>query len=232
MQARRSLLIWKIYGKRLDGFDNDDFVYEAIPGDPTSLRFHGQPVPDTPANRDRGEIAYTGGPMPPPEAVAGTYVGPDGKTVKVAPLSDEDRRTLVRWVDLGCPIDLDFDTKIARETGYGWTLDDGRPTLTLSTPRPGANADLTRIVVGMYDYGTGIDPPSFTVKADFPVDGAKPGTELAGRFKETSPGVRELTLAKPVTNLKRGMLAIAVKDRQGNVTRIERTLSVGNGNSG
>jgi len=228
MQARRSLLIWKIYGERLDGFDNDDFVYEATPGDPTSLRFHGQPVPDTPANRKGSEIAYTGGPMPPPEAVAGSYVGPDGKTVKVPPLSDEDRRTLVRWVDLGCPIDLDFDPKNAREAGYGWTLDDGRPTLTLSTPRPGANAELTRIVVGMYDYGTGIDPASFTVKADFPVDGAEPGNELAGRFKETSPGVRELTLASPVTNLKNGMLTVAVKDRQGNVTRIERTLSIGN----
>jgi len=37
-----------------------------------------------------------------------------------------------------------------------------------------------------------------------------------------------LTLASPVTNLKRGMLTVAVKDRQGNVTWIERTLSVGN----
>ena len=81
----------------------------------------------------------------------------------------------------------------------------------------------------MHDYGTGLDPASFTVTADFAVDGAKPGNDLARRFKETSPGVREFTLANPVTNLKRGMLTVAVKDRQGNVTRIERTLSVGNG---
>ena len=47
--------------------------------------------------------------MPPPEAVAGTYVGPDGKKIKVAPLTDEDRLTIVRWIDLGCPIDLDYD---------------------------------------------------------------------------------------------------------------------------
>ena len=81
----------------------------------------------------------------------------------------------------------------------------------------------------MHDYGTGIDPASFTVTADFPVDDARAGNELAGRFRETSPGVRELTLARPVTALKRGRLTIAVKDRQGNVTRIERTLSVGTG---
>ena len=49
--------------------------------------------------------------MPPPEAVAGTYEGPDGKKIKVAPLTDEDRRTIFRWIDLGCPVDLDFDPK-------------------------------------------------------------------------------------------------------------------------
>ena len=57
--------------------------------------------------------------MPPPEAVAGTYAGPNGKKIKVAPLSDEDRLTLVRWIDLGCPIDLDYnlaeDNRIAEK---------------------------------------------------------------------------------------------------------------------
>ena len=53
--------------------------------------------------------------MPPPEAVAGTYTGLDGKKIKVAALSDEDRLTLVRWVDLGCPIDLTYDdSKLTR----------------------------------------------------------------------------------------------------------------------
>ena len=45
--------------------------------------------------------------MPPPDAVKGTYKGPGGKLIKVAPLSDEDRLTIVRWIDLGCPIDVD-----------------------------------------------------------------------------------------------------------------------------
>ena len=40
--------------------------------------------------------------MPPPEAVAGTYVGPDGKKISVPGLSEEDKLTLVRWIDLGC----------------------------------------------------------------------------------------------------------------------------------
>jgi hypothetical protein len=227
MQARRSLLIWKVYGQRLDGFRNDDFVHDSVPGDPTSLRWQGKPVADTPAHRERIEIAYTGGIMPPPAAVAGTYVGPDGKKIKVAPLTDEDKRTLVRWIDLGCPIDLDFDPANPQAPGYGWMLDDQRPTLTVTSPRPGANAELTRILVGMHDYGTGIDPASFMVTADFPVDGVKPGVNLATRFKKKAEGVRELRLTAPIEKLERGTLTVAVRDRQGNVTRIERTISVG-----
>jgi len=155
------------------------------PGDPTSLRYQGKPVADTPANRKRIEIAYTGGIMPPPEAVT---------SGKVKPLTDEDKRTLVRWIDLGCPIDLDYDAKNPQTTGYGWQLDDQRPPLTLTYPRAGANAELTRILIGMHDYGTGIDPATFSVTADFAIDGATPGTNLAARFKEKSLGVRELLL--------------------------------------
>ena len=110
-QSRRSLLVWKIFGQRLDGFSNDDFAHETVPGDPISLRYQGQAAPaDTPAGNNRLiNLAYTGSIMPPPEAVAGTYRGSGRRKIKVAPLSDEDRRTLVRWIDLGCPIDLDFD---------------------------------------------------------------------------------------------------------------------------
>ena len=38
--------------------------------------------------------------------------------------------------------------------------------------------ELTRILVGMHDYGTGIDPVSFTVTADFPIDDVKPGENV------------------------------------------------------
>ena len=79
----------------------------------------------------------------------------------------------------------------------------------------------------MHDYGTGLDPGSFTVTADFPIDGVKPGQNLAAQFKAKSDGVHELRLATPINSLQRGVLTIAVKDRQGNVTRIERTISVG-----
>ena len=129
-QSRRSLLVWKIFGARTDGWTNDDFPTETEPGNAKTLCMQGQPIADTLGNRNRADLDFTGSAMPPPEAVAGTYIGPDGNQIKVAPLSDEDRLTIVRWIDLGCPIDLDFSPANPQASGFGWMLDDHRPTLT------------------------------------------------------------------------------------------------------
>src|SRR6185436_17602774 len=138
MQSRRSLLVWKIFGERLDGFSNDDHPSEPEPG--AGYYVHkGERVP-TDKNRARYDLDYHGTPMPPPDAVAGKYKTPDGRLIKVAPLTDEDRFTLVRWIDLGCPIDLDYDRRQPDARQFGWMLDDNRPTLALTSPQPGANA--------------------------------------------------------------------------------------------
>src|ERR1700747_219756 len=101
------MLTWKVYGRRTDG----------LPGKPLPGREqeHKKVL-------EAGE--YKGSVMPPPEAVAGTYEDPDGQKIKVAPLSDEDRRTLVRWIDLGCPVDLAFDPDHPEARGNGWRQDE------------------------------------------------------------------------------------------------------------
>src|SRR5262249_8701768 len=86
MQSRRGLLVWKSYGEGLDGLRNDDHPSEAKPGDRETLVQRGQKV-DLQKNRHRQDLDYTGSPMPPPDAVT---------KGKVKPLSDEDRRTIVR----------------------------------------------------------------------------------------------------------------------------------------
>ena len=78
----------------------------------------------------------------------------------------------------------------------------------------------------MHDYYTGLDTDSFHVIADFALDGIAAGQDLAHKFQAKSPGVWEWALANPLTDLSRGMLTVSVKDRQGNITRIERTLVV------
>jgi hypothetical protein len=165
--------------------------------------------------------------MPPAEAVAGTYEGPDGKKIKVAPVTGEDRLTIVRWIDLGCPIDLDFDPAHPERRGYGWLLDENRPTLAVAYPKSGGNEKLERILLGMFDYNTGLDTKSLSVKADFAVDGIPAGRDLASKFKQLPDWRWELRLNKPIEQLKKGKLTITVKDIQGNISTVERTFSVG-----
>jgi hypothetical protein len=238
-QSRRSLLVWKVYGKRLDGWTNDDFPSLAVRGDPKSLHLGGKPVPGV--NYDDAQklaywirdnvvdIDYLGTAMPPPDAVAGTAKAPDGKPVKVAPLTDEERRTIVRWIDLGCPIDLDpqYDPKSATARSFGWMGDDQRPTLALTYPAAGKNAAVSRILIGMADAYSGLDRSSFQVTADFAINGVAAGENLAPKFLALSDNRWELKLDKPIDKLARGKLTVSVKDRQGNVSRIDRTFSIG-----
>jgi len=216
-QSRRSLLVWKVFGRRLDGWSNEDFPTETVPGDSLTLAHHGQPVEATLQNKRLADLDFTGSVMPPPTAI---------QEGKVQPLSDEDRLTLVRWIDLGCPLDLTYRADQPQERGYGWLGDDQRPTLTLAYPRPGKNVELTRILVGMDDFYSGLDAASFHVTADFALNGAAAGTDLAKLFHETSAGVWELAIEQPVAKLAQGKITISIQDRQGNVTRIERTFSI------
>jgi hypothetical protein len=203
-QARRSPLMWMIHGKRLDGFDNDD-----VPSPPLDLHdeknvldwcHHGK--------RRMYDVDYNGHTMPPADAIAGKAKGPDGQLVKVAPLSDDDKLTLARWIDIGCPID--------RDAKIGWMLDEGRPTLTVTTAPD-------RILIGMHDYGSGLDLTSFKVTANVVINGIKAGDNIAPSFKVAAPGVWELRLANPPAST---VLNVEVRDRQGNLTRVERTFPV------
>lgn len=213
-QSRRSLLIWKIFGRRLDGWKNDDFALVKVPGDPSTLQYKGKPFH---GDLRQVGLAYSGSVMPPPEAV---------RSGKVKPLTDEDRRTLVRWIDLGCPIDFDYDPFKPDKRGRGWMMDESRPTLTLTYPQAGVNPPLTRLLVGMHDYYTGLDMEGFRVVADFPLDGVAAGKDLAKKFRPLADGVWELKLGRAITDLPRGKITVAVPDKEGNLSRIERTFSV------
>ena len=59
---------------------------------------------------------------------------------------------------------------------------------------------------------TGIDAASFSVVADFAIDGVAAGQELAKKFKPLGPGTWELKLAKPVTELAKGTLKVCGPD--------------------
>jgi len=213
-QSRRSVLVWKIEGERLDGFSNDDHPSEAKPGSDVML-LRGKEI-DVKKSRHQQDLDYLPPQMPPPAAV---------KAGKVKGLSDEDKRTIARWIDLGCPIDLDYNLKASDERGFGWMLDDNRPILSLNQPAPGKNAEVSRILVGMHDYYTGLNLKTFSVTADIAIDGIAAGENLASRFKQKSQGVWELVLDRPLASVTNRKLIVSIRDVQGNEARIERIFS-------
>ena len=79
----------------------------------------------------------------------------------------------------------------------------------------------------MHDYLSGLDLESLSVVADFEIDGVRPGENLAARFQRLPESRWELVVSKPVEELERGNLAVSVKDRQGNVATIKRSISIG-----
>jgi hypothetical protein len=122
-----------------------------------------------------------------------------------------------RWIDLGCPIDLPPESSVTssdrRDNPYGWMLDDQRPTLTMAIPAAGANPPVSRVLVGMHDYGSSLDLNTFQVRADFELAGIPAGQNLAPDFRSAAPGIWELKLPSPLT-ISSGTLMISIKDRQ------------------
>jgi hypothetical protein len=201
-QSRRSLLIWKIFGRRLDGWKNDDHPTEAVPGDRSTF--------PAGACRDEADLDFTGTQMPPPDS-------------GVPRLSEDEKMMFARWVDLGCPASSSIEGGAER----GWHLDDLRPTLALSLPRAGLNSGpLSAIRIGAFDYYSGLRPGSLSVRADFPVNGRPAGSELGPLFEEKGDHIWILELSPPLRDLPAGKLTVSIADRQGNVARIERTFRV------
>ena len=199
-QSRRSLLIWKIFGRRLDGWTNADHPTESVPGDPATL--------PPGANVDLADLDYAGTIMPPPGS-------------GVPPLTDDEKMNFARWVDLGCPIN---SGELAGGTNgnFGWFLDDLRPTLTVSSPRQNRNEPpLTELRVGFADAYSGISGGTLSVKTDFVVNGQPAGTELAGLGTVNNEGIWTLPLTPPLLDLAPSHLTASVSDVQGNRTTIK-----------
>jgi len=201
-QSRRSLLMWKIFGQRLDGWSDSDHPTESVPGDPSSL----------PAGADvnAADLDYTGTLMPPPSS-------------GVPALSIDEKMLIARWIDLGAPINYSG-------SAYGWFLDEVRPTLAVSLPSPGQNAaPLDTIRIGIADADSGIDAASLSVTADVAIEGHPAGDELAGLLTQTADGIYAIALLAPLDAVTDAHLWVSVADRQGNVTRVARKFSVGVG---
>jgi hypothetical protein len=139
-------------------------------------------------------------------------------------LTADQKITFARWIDLGCPINAGQGTA---DEAYGWFVDDVRPTLTVSAPRPGlSSAPLSLIRVGVADAYTGIQPGSLSITATIAIAGRAPGAQLADLAQPTGDGIFTITLPAPLTSAPAARLYAEVRDGQGNVTRVVRSFSI------
>ena len=197
-QSRRSLLVWKIFGERLDGWENTDHPTESVPGDANTL--------PNGANANQADLDF----------VASTAHPTGGMDA----LSMAEKMNIARWIDLGAPIDLSV---IRGNPGLGWFLDDLKPTLTISSPRHNFNPNPINIIrLGLADANTGIDLSSFSITANFIVNGRPVDTELSDLAVNTSAGIYQINLdqALPIDQIERHIRA-EVADNQGNIKRVD-----------
>jgi hypothetical protein len=197
-QSRRSLLTWKVFGERLDGWQNEDHPTESVPGDPNTL--------PQGANANHADLDFE-------PSTAHPSGGMDA-------LSMHEKMTIARWIDLGAPIDLSV---IRGNPGMGWYLDDLKPTLTISSPRINYNPiPVTSITVGLADANSGIDLNTLSIKADFEVNGRPADSELSDLAVSNGDGIYQIILnqAVMVDQIARHVHA-EVADIQGNIKRVD-----------
>jgi len=136
----------------------------------------------------------------------------------VPSLTEDEKMMFARWVDLGCPI----NTGTGDNANYGWFLDELRPTVTVSSPRPNLNTTpLTEIRVGVADAYTGLNGATLSIKADFVLNGSAAGTELAGQGSFILPGIFSIPLQTPISKLSTSYVTAAVADLQGNTNVVQ-----------
>ncbi|MBL4774082.1 MAG: hypothetical protein JKX98_10980 [Alcanivoracaceae bacterium] len=202
-QSRRSLLVWKVFGERLDGWVNADHPTETIPGDANTL--------PSPANYNDADLDFVASTAHP---VGGMVDGQGGQILTMA-----EKMTFARWVDLGAPIDISVTTG----TGLGWFVDDVKPTLTISKPKQKLNTgQINKFVFGIADVNSGIDFSTLSVKANFSVNGNSANSELKSLAVNVGDGIYEIQLntAIPKNTFQRH-LKIEITDNQGNIKRTD-----------
>jgi hypothetical protein len=192
--------MWMTFGQRLDGWTNADHPTESVPGDAGTL-----PPGAQVNNADLDFVASTAHP-------AG---------LGVATLTADQKITLARWIDLGCPINSGEGTA---DEDYGWFVDDVRPTLEVSLPRAGLSAvPAAGIRIGLADAYTGVDAATLSVTATVSIAGRPPGAQLADLAQPAGDGI--VVIPASLNNVA-ATLYVSVADVQGNVTRVERRFAI------
>jgi hypothetical protein len=135
----------------------------------------------------------------------------------VAGMTNEEKLTLARWIDLGAPIDLG--------SPWGFLEDDQRPALVLrpSLTQARAAAGFDALEIAAFDVESGVVPGSLTVTCNLPLGPFRAGANLAaGRALDPAGSVLRLVLPRRVRITDRAVFTVSVRDAAGHATRIVR----------
>jgi hypothetical protein len=162
------------------------------------------------ADANLADIDFTGTIMPPPNS-------------GVPPLSEDEKMMFARWIDLGAPVDASDATRAQ----YGWFNDEQKPTLNVSLPASGGGRKPVKLIrLGAFDNYSGLDRASFSVRANFVVNGKAAGTELAGDLVEAADHVWIIKLDSPLKYINDGIVTVSVKDKRGNESVVTRGFNI------
>jgi hypothetical protein len=134
-------------------------------------------------------------------------------------LTWDEKLTLVRWVDLGAPINL--------ANSWGWFEDDLRPTLWVSpTLAQARSGPVNKVTVGAYDLESGLAANTLTVAFNIVIGGRPAGTNLAAGLHPGNGGVLDVPLPAPVDLVAtQAVLTVKIQDTAGHVTEVTRTFA-------
>ncbi|MEO8276432.1 MAG: hypothetical protein ABI639_09435 [Thermoanaerobaculia bacterium] len=132
-------------------------------------------------------------------------------------LTNAERMTLARWIDLGAPIHLG--------SPWGYLEDDLRPTLVVRPTEEAARAltFLDEVEVAAFDVESGVVATSLEVVCDRAIGGSPAGTNLAaGQSIDPEGGKLMLALPGAIALADRPTFTFRVRDSAGQVTEVVR----------
>jgi len=183
-QARQSLLIWVVFGERLDGRTNE--------------------------TRD-DDIDY-----------------PDNHPTIA--ITDIEKRTIARWVDLGGPIN--FPTT----DGFGYTDDNQLPTINIYMPTNSENKVKREVKIGFNDAKSGLDWASLKVSYysvadhlstyDTNADSVETSLEIEVSKSLDSKNILTFELPDKILEGIDYIIKVEIKDLAGNRTEVTQRFTV------
>ena len=147
-------------------------------------------------------------------------------------LSWDEKATLIRWIDLGAPIDnCAWPGHPCGTPTWGWFEDDLRPTLWASpTVEEARSGPVSAITVAAYDLESGLAAGTLSVTFDVPIGGQPAGTNFAAGLSPANGATVAASLPASVDlAASGGTMTVAIADTAGHVTRIVRRYSASAG---